>query len=316
MWPKSILTQFQKHLTVFRCNIHSRLCLLFCLVLFFLLVKWWWNEVKCLSNAIHSHSPLLFRCSVMSNSVTPWSVACQAPLSMEFSRQEYWSGLPFSSPGDLLDPGIEPVSPALADSLPPEPPGKPLLTIKGGNHSRPWVDKGGGISAWSVKAWERRPLGCGLWISWFVSDSCTCVLSLRICWPWEGSSMSPHLPQQSTRGQNTENAEYKKIQRIQYGYEILWWYLCRQVRKASASVFQLLFVGSHANTLVTWCEELIHWKTPWCWERLRAGGEGVNRGENGWMASSTQWPWVLNKLWVLVKDREAWHAAFYGVAKT
>ena len=165
MWPKSILTQFQKHLTVFRCNIHSRLCLLFCLVLFFLLVKWWWNEVKCLSNAIHSHSPLLFRCSVMSNSVTPWSVACQAPLSMEFSRQEYWSGLPFSSPGDLLDPGIEPVSPALADSLPPEPPGKPLLTIKGGNHSWPWVDKGGGISAWSVKAWERRPLGCGLWIS-------------------------------------------------------------------------------------------------------------------------------------------------------
>ena len=45
---------------------------------------------------------------------------------MEFSRQEYWSGLPFSSPGDLSDPGIEPRSPALqADSLPSEPPGKP-----------------------------------------------------------------------------------------------------------------------------------------------------------------------------------------------
>ena len=44
---------------------------------------------------------------------------------MEFSRQEYWSGLPFPSPGDLPDPGIEPVSPALqADSLPPEPPEK------------------------------------------------------------------------------------------------------------------------------------------------------------------------------------------------
>ena len=44
---------------------------------------------------------------------------------MEFSRQEYWSGLPFPSPGDLPDPGIEPVSPAFqADSLPPEPPGK------------------------------------------------------------------------------------------------------------------------------------------------------------------------------------------------
>ena len=45
--------------------------------------------------------------------VTLWTVACQAPLSMEFSRQEYWSGLPFPSPGDLPDPGIEPRSPAL-----------------------------------------------------------------------------------------------------------------------------------------------------------------------------------------------------------
>ena len=44
---------------------------------------------------------------------TSWTVACQAPLSMEFSRQEYWSGLPFSSPGDLPDLGIKPVSPAL-----------------------------------------------------------------------------------------------------------------------------------------------------------------------------------------------------------
>ena len=53
-------------------------------------------------------------------------VARQAPLSMEFSRQEYWNGLPFPSPGCLLDPGIEPTSPAFqADSLPSEPPGKP-----------------------------------------------------------------------------------------------------------------------------------------------------------------------------------------------
>ena len=52
---------------------------------------------------------------------TPWTVACQAPLFMGFSRQEYWNGLPFPSPGDLPDPGIEPGSPALqADSLPTE----------------------------------------------------------------------------------------------------------------------------------------------------------------------------------------------------
>ena len=58
--------------------------------------------------------------------VQPWTVACQAPLSMGFSRQEYWNGLPCPPPGDLPDPGIQPRSPALqADSLPSEPPGKP-----------------------------------------------------------------------------------------------------------------------------------------------------------------------------------------------
>ena len=50
--------------------------------------------------------------------VTPRTIACQAPLSMEFSKQEYWSGLPFPSPGDFPNPGIEPESSALqADSL-------------------------------------------------------------------------------------------------------------------------------------------------------------------------------------------------------
>ena len=59
--------------------------------------------------------------------VIPWAVAYQAPLSMGFSRQVSWSGLPFPSPGDLPDPGIEPGSPVLqADALPSEPLGKPL----------------------------------------------------------------------------------------------------------------------------------------------------------------------------------------------
>ena len=58
--------------------------------------------------------------------VTPWTVAHQTPPSMGFSRQEYWSGLPFPSPGDLPDPGIEPRSPALqADALTSERGGKP-----------------------------------------------------------------------------------------------------------------------------------------------------------------------------------------------
>ena len=68
---------------------------------------------------------------------TLWSIAFQAPLSMGFSRQEYWSGLPFPSPGDLPDPRIEPtspLSPALqADSLPAEPLGK---TLRARNRSK------------------------------------------------------------------------------------------------------------------------------------------------------------------------------------
>ena len=72
----------------------------------------------------------VFSHSVVSDFVTPWTVACQAPLFMEFSRQEYWSGQPFPSPGDRPDSGIKPGPPALqADSLPSEPPGKPLLFI-------------------------------------------------------------------------------------------------------------------------------------------------------------------------------------------
>ena len=59
---------------------------------------------------------------------TPWTVAHQAPPSMEFSRQEYWSGLPFPPPGNLPDPRIELRSPTLqADALTSEPPGKPYL---------------------------------------------------------------------------------------------------------------------------------------------------------------------------------------------
>ena len=62
--------------------------------------------------------------------VAQWIVAHQAPLSMGFPRHEYWSGLPFPSPGDLPDPGIEPRSPTLkADALTSEPPGKPQIAL-------------------------------------------------------------------------------------------------------------------------------------------------------------------------------------------
>ena len=70
-----------------------------------------------------------FSHSVMSNFLwSPWTVACQAPLFMEFSRQGYWSGLPFPTSGDLPNPGIEPRSPTVqADALPSEPLGKPFM---------------------------------------------------------------------------------------------------------------------------------------------------------------------------------------------
>ena len=70
----------------------------------------------------------------------PWTVTRHAPLSVGFSRQEYWSELPFPQPGDLPNPGIEPGSPALqADSLPSELPGKPskVVLIINDMHSRP-----------------------------------------------------------------------------------------------------------------------------------------------------------------------------------
>ena len=55
---------------------------------------------------------------------------------------------------------------------------------------------------------------------------------------------------------------------------------------------QGLILKWNSNTLATWCEELTHLKRLWCWERLKAGGEGDNRGWVGWMTSPTQWTWV------------------------
>ena len=96
----------------------------------FLLNTTWWSqlcgECKCrtCSKFDRAWKERKWSLSVVSDSATPWTLAYQASPSMGFSRQEYWSGLPFSPPGDLPDPGLEPWSPALeADALTSEPPG-------------------------------------------------------------------------------------------------------------------------------------------------------------------------------------------------
>ena len=63
----------------------------------------------------------------------------------------------------------------------------------------------------------------------------------------------------------------------------------------------------NSNNLATWCEELTHLKKPWCWESLRAGGEGDDRGWDDWMASPTQWTWV----WV--NSRSWWWTGRPGI---
>ena len=70
----------------------------------------------------------------------------------------------------------------------------------------------------------------------------------------------------------------------------------------------------NSNTLATWCEELTHLKRLWCWERLRVGGEGDDRGWDDWMASPMDMS--LSKFQELVMDREAWRAAVHGVTKS
>ena len=65
-----------------------------------------------------------------------------------------------------------------------------------------------------------------------------------------------------------------------------------------------------SNTLATWCEETSHRKRPWCWERFKTGGEGDNRGWDGWMASPTQW------IWVWVSSRCWWWTGRPGLLKS
>ena len=80
----------------------------------------------------------------------------------------------------------------------------------------------------------------------------------------------------------------KKRQRKSYILKSDWFLICLKMN--------LHFINAYMKikliNLATWCEELTHWKRPWCWERVKAGGEGDDRGWVGWMASLTQWTWI------------------------
>ena len=119
---------------------------------------------------------------------TPWTVAYQASLSMGFSRQEYWIGLSFPSPGDLPDPGIEPGSPALeADALISEPPGKQQRPNPGPLHWEHGVLTPG---PWNLNPWTTREVpgvsfyqiqSSGVLASASLIESLSCHLFSSLC---------------------------------------------------------------------------------------------------------------------------------------
>ena len=79
--------------------------------------------------------------------------------------------------------------------------------------------------------------------------------------------------------------------------------------------FEGMMLKLKLQYLATSCDELTHWKRLWCWEGSGAGGEGDNRGWDGWMASLSLWTWV-SELREMVMDREAWCAVIHGAAKS
>ena len=182
---------------------------------------------------------------------------------MGFSRQEYWSGLQFPSPGDLPDPGIEPGSPALqADVSPSKPPGKPMTNLDSILKSRdiPLPTK---VRLVKTMVFPVVTYRCD---SWLIKKAEHQGIDAFKLWCWTRLFRVTWIAKRSNQ------SILKEISPDIHWKDWSW--------------------SWNSNTLASWCEELTHWKRPQCWERLKAGGEGDERGWDGWIASLTQWTWV------------------------
>ena len=196
--------------------------------------------------------------------------AHQAPPSLGFSRQEHWSGLPFPSPMHESEKWKWSHS-VVSDSSDPMDCSQPGSSIHG--------------------IFQARVLDS-------ILKSRDITLSTFVCLV---KAMVFPVVMYGGESWTRKKAECRRID----AFELWCWRRLFGVpwtaRRSNQSILKRSVLGVHwkdwccswnSNTLATWCEELTHLKRPWCWERLRGGGEGDNRGWDGWMASPTRWTWV------------------------
>ena len=193
---------------------------------------------------------------------------------MGFSRQEYWSGVPLPSPGDLPKPGIEPSSPAFQlDALTSEPPGKPYISLYLVKNHRINIRSeppNANYYCWVI-------MMC--WSKFSVYNKCTTLISQTMVFP---------VVMYGYDLWTKKKAECWRIDAFQ-----LWcWRILLRVPWTARRSNQAILRGIspeyswkdwcwswNSNTLATWCEEVPHLKRPWCWERLRAGGKGMTEDQ-------------------------------------